>query len=98
MCLTYTPRVNIISLMVYDINNLDDLIAALEGPSRAASTFEGLSPQAVCNWRMKGFVPPSRHLQVILVLKRLGKSADPKIFDLTEDEWRLLHSGPCHAA
>lgn len=78
--------------MMYDINNLDELIDALDGPSRAASTFEGLSPQAVCNWRMKGFVPPSRHVQVILALKRLGKSADPKIFDLTDDDWRLLNT------
>lgn len=84
--------------MTYDINNLDELIDALDGPSRAAERFPEISPQAICNWRLKGFVPPSRHLQVVLVLKRLGKSVDPSIFDITDDDARLLGLTSEHAA
>lgn len=84
--------------MTYDINDLDELIGALDGPSRAAEKFPEISPQAICNWRMKGFVPPSRHVQVILVLKKLGKTADPALFDLSEDDARLLGLSPERAA
>lgn len=94
MCLTYTPRVNNISCMIYDINTLDELIDALDGPSRASGQFDELSPQAVCNWRAKGFVPPSRHLQVILVMRRLGKTINPKICDCTDEDWALLGMMP----
>jgi hypothetical protein len=82
--------VNNVTDMRYDINTLDELLDALDGPSGAAAALPELSPQAVCNWRLRGFIPPSRHLQVCIVVRKLGKSANPALFDRTEDDWRLL--------
>ncbi len=92
----YSNAVLYTANMKYDINSLDDLVAAFEGPKNAARAIteaaarEGLSAQAVCHWKAKGYLPPSRHLQIILLLKRLGKYVNPAIFDCTEEDWRLL--------
>lgn len=83
--------------MTYDINTLDELIDALGGPSRAAAQHE-ITPQAVCDWKAKGYLPPSRHMQVFLALKRIGKSADPDLFGCTEEDWRLLGVKPRRVA
>ena len=83
--------------MRYDINSLDELIAAFGGPSKAADEYD-ITPQAICDWRAKGYLPPSRHLQVILALKRRGKSCNPALFDCTDEDWRLLGIKPTRAA
>lgn len=84
--------------MIYDINTLDDVLAALGGPTKATDKLPELSPQAICNWRERGFIPPSRHMQVVLVLTKMGKSINPALFDLTEDDWRVLGLIPKEAA
>ena len=79
--------------MKYDINTLDDLIKALDGPTKAALQTD-ISPSGVCNWRYKGYLPPSRHLDVVILLKKLGKTVNPSIFDRTEEDWRVLGFSP----
>lgn len=77
--------------MAYDINTLDDLIAELGGPSRASEVFYGeTKPQGICNWKRRGFLPPSRHLPTILELRRRGMTINPEVLDYTEEDWRVL--------
>jgi hypothetical protein len=83
--------------MRYDINTLEELVDAFGGPKATAEEYE-ITPQAVCDWKSKGFLPPSRHLQVILALKRRGKSVNPELFACSEDDWRLLGIKPTRAA
>lgn len=71
------------------MNTLEELIDALDGPL-GASTELPVTPQAICNWKARGFIPPSRHLQTVILLKRKRKRVNPEIFDCTEDDWRLL--------
>lgn len=87
--LTTTPVVNYISHMKYDINSLDELIDALDGPAKAAEA-SSTSPQAVCNWRYKGYLPPSRHLDTLVLLRRLGKTINPAVMGRTEADWKAL--------
>jgi len=84
--------VNKFPAMVHDINSIDELIDAFGGPCGAAQR-HGISPQAVCNWAMRGFVPPSRHVQVIVAVKRMGRSLNPGVLGISEDDARLLGLG-----
>lgn len=77
--------------MTYDINTLDDLIAELDGPSKAAEVYYGSArPQGICNWKRRGFLPPSRHLQTLIELTRRGRTVNPELLDHTEEDWRVL--------
>ena len=77
--------------MVYDINTLDELIAALDGPVKGAQ-WAGAGASAICNWRARGYVPPSRHLPLLIELKRRGKSINPALFELSEEDFDLLRA------
>jgi hypothetical protein len=76
--------------MKYDINTVSDLIDSLDGPEGAAARFKELSPQAICNWRMRGAIPPSRHMQVAVLMKRMGKTIRPDVLGMDRDDWELL--------
>jgi hypothetical protein len=76
--------------MKYDINTVADLIECLDGPEGAAARFKELSPQAICNWRLRGAIPPSRHMQVALLMKRLGKTIKPDVLGIDQGDWELL--------
>jgi hypothetical protein len=85
------------SAMTYDINTLDELVQMFGGPKAAAEEYD-ITPQAVCDWKAKGYLPPSRHLQVVLALKRRGKTCNPVLFDCSEEDWRLLGIKPQRVA
>ena len=75
--------------MRYDINSLDELIAEFDGPSGAAD-WAGSRDSAICNWRSRGYVPPSRHLRLLIELKRRGKSIKPALLELTQEDLDVL--------
>lgn len=82
---------NIIDDMRYDINTLDELIGALDGPSGAAN-WAASGESAICNWKSRGYVPPSRHLRLLIEMKRRGRSINPELFDMTPEDFDLLRA------
>ncbi len=75
--------------MTYDINTIDQLIEALDGPSGAAGVVD-TGDSAICNWRMRGYIPPSRHLRLLIAIRKLGLTINPALFDLTDEDLAVL--------
>lgn len=76
------------------LHTVDELIAALGGPSEVAE-WAGLSNHsAVSQWRQRG-IPPGWHLRLLAECIRRGLRLDlVAVFGLTEDEAEALLSGP----
>lgn len=91
--MTFTLDVNMSHYMMYDINSLDELIAELDGPSGAAGLFQSRD-SAICNWRARGYVPPSRHLTILVELKKRGKTIDPAVLDRSKEDFDILFGCP----
>lgn len=86
--------------MIYDINTIDELIDVLDGPSKAAELVSSsaryrigtISPAGICNWKDRGYIPPSRHLPVLLELKRRGKTINPALLEMSQEDFDLLRA------
>lgn len=78
--------------MSYDVNTIHELISAFGGPTVLGESL-GLSPSAVCNWALRGYISPSWHLRLLVELKRRGLSANPDLFEATPEEFEVLFPG-----
>jgi len=85
--------------MRYEITTIEQLIDELGGASKAAE-WAGCGYTGIRNWMDRQYIPPSRHLRLILWLRARGKTFDPALFELTPRELALLfgqgapHGGP----
>lgn len=70
---------------MYDINSIDALVAELDGPSELGALL-GISQEAVSNWTVRGSIPGGWHVRLVAMLYRRGKSVDPRVFALTEQD------------
>ena len=75
--------------MSYDIRTIDELVEALGGPGELAASL-GLTSSAVCNWSIRGFISPCWHVRLLYELRRIGKRADPELFEATEEQFAAL--------
>jgi hypothetical protein len=84
--------------MQYDINTIDELITALSGTTKVAEWADTGLP-AISNWKWRGYIPPSRHLQILIEVRRRGKTINPALFEIDQKDMDLLlHGalGPLH--
>ena len=84
-------------VMMYDINTIDDLVDVLDGTSGAALWADTKWPSAISNWKSRGYIPPSRHLPLLIELKRRGKTITPALLEISEEDMSFLLS-PVEAA
>lgn len=96
--LTLKHGLSYASGMKYDINTVEDIAAAFDGPGKAGRMIAGISASAICQWVSSGYVPPSRHIQVWVAAKRVGKTINPELFGLTPEDARLLGMAEEHTA
>lgn len=61
-------------------NTLDELIAVLGGPTKAAAALGESRPTVVTNWRARGKLPAHRFMAHRAALKRLGISAPESLW------------------
>lgn len=59
--------------------DVSEIISTLGGPTEIGRKF-GISPGAVCNWKLRGGIPRSRQLQVMIELDRVGIKMDAEQF------------------
>jgi hypothetical protein len=78
--------------MMYDINTIDELVQALNGPTCAAQWAGTKWPSAISNWVSRGYVPPSRQLRLLIEMKRRGKTINPALLELTQEDLDVLAS------
>lgn len=78
--------------MTYDINSIDELVDALEGNSGVADLINS-GDAAVSNWKSRGYVPPSRHLTILIECKKRGLTLDPAVLDRTPGDFAILFGG-----
>lgn len=69
--------------MAYQINSIDDLVAALGGDSEVAAWL-GISQPAVAMWKSRGHIGSGWHLRLVAEIRRRGMTVDPNVFGLTE--------------
>ena len=75
--------------MSYDITTIDELIDRLGGPGELAEAF-GVSDSAICNWAYRQFIPPSWHVRLLYELRIRNLTADPALFEATEEQFAVL--------
>jgi hypothetical protein len=76
--------------IMFDIETIDDLVATFGGPSRLGGIL-GIGDTAVHNWIARNYIPPSWHMRLYVDLRRMGKTADPELFELAHDHAPLLY-------
>jgi len=81
---------------MYDINTLEELIDEFDGPSGVAGLIGDARDSAICNWRARGYVPPSRHLTILIECRKRGLSINPAVLDHTPEDFEILF-GRCTA-
>ena len=77
------------TIMTYDVDTIDDLISLFGGPTKLGQEL-GIGDNAICNWSARGFIPPSWHLRLYVDLRRLGKTANPELFEMPPESGRVL--------
>lgn len=82
---------------MFDINTIDELVSFFGGPARLGGML-GIGDTAVHNWVARGFVPPSWHLRLYVDLRKMGKTANPELFELERDHAALLYPDLEHVA
>lgn len=75
--------------MTYDINTVEDVVAALGGAEPAAE-WAGCGESGIYNWIARNCIPPSRHLRLMVRFKREGRTFNPALFELSDDEVHVL--------
>lgn len=83
--------------MRYDINSIDDLVDELGGNVRIGSWL-GISSEAVSMWKARRHIAPGWHLRLAAALRRRGRSVNPEVFGMTEEEAAGLLSPETTAA
>jgi len=78
--------------MIQRVATIKEAIAALGGPAKAAK-WAGIKPSAVSMWIARGFIWPGYHLRLFIELRQRGYEVDPKLFELTDDQAKVLMSG-----
>ena len=76
-------------VMQYDINTIDELIDELGGGS-AVGRWLGITPEAVSMWKARGNIAPGWHMRLAAAVGRKGKTINPEVFGMTEDEAKGL--------
>lgn len=79
--------------MRYDIATIEQLIDELGGIEKAAE-WAGCGYTGVHNWIARQYIPPSRHLRLILWLRTRGRTFDPRLFEMTPRELAVLLGKP----
>jgi hypothetical protein len=75
--------------VMYEIDTIDGLIPFLGGPSAVAATL-GITQEAVSNWKIREYIPRGWHVTMIAACRRRGKSVDPQVFGMSDDDWAAL--------
>lgn len=75
--------------MQYDVNTIDGLIEALGGPAQLGDAL-GIGAAAVCNWKARGWIPPSWHLRLLIELRALSLSVDPALLECSPEQFQVL--------
>lgn len=65
---------------MYDISSIPDVISHYGG-MRAIQERFGVTRTCISNWKSRG-IPPGWHGELILDFAQVGKTFDPKLFDL----------------
>ena len=71
--------------MIYDVNSIDDMVRELGGNTAVAEWLD-ISQEAVSNWKSRGAIPPGWHLRLVASMRRRGRTVNPALFGITEDE------------
>jgi hypothetical protein len=74
---------------MYDIRTIDELVALLGGDTVVADWL-GISQGAVGNWKQRRFIPPGWHMRLLAETRRRGKTIDPEVFGMHENDWAAL--------
>lgn len=74
---------------MYDINTIDELVLELGGDTAVANRF-GLTQPAVANWKIRGHITPGWHMRLYADALSHGKTVNPIVFDMTEDQFAPL--------
>jgi hypothetical protein len=75
---------------MFDINTIDDLVDAFGGASKLGHLL-GIGDTAVHNWSARGFIPPSWHLRLYVDLRKMGRKANPELFELDGENASVLY-------
>jgi hypothetical protein len=67
--------------MLSVVDTIDDVLAELGGPAKAAE-LAGVTPPAASNWKSRGRFPSDLYLLFCAELSRTGKTPDPVLFGL----------------
>ena len=80
------------------IETIDHLIDELGGPSEIGRWLN-IGSNAVTNWSLRGEVPSGWHLRIYIELCKRGRTVNPAVFGLTDEEAApLMHRGRMAAA
>jgi hypothetical protein len=75
--------------VMYEIDTIDGLITFLGGPSVVAAQL-GITQEAVSNWKIREYIPRGWHVKMIAECRRRGKTIDPQVFGMSDDDWAML--------
>lgn len=70
---------------MYDINTIHELVDDLGGDTVVARWL-GISQPAVAAWKVRQQIPPGWHIRLYAETARRGRSVNPAVFGLSEDD------------
>lgn len=77
-----------VTIMLYDINTISELVEALGGPTKLAHE-HGVTASNISNWSLRGFIPPSWHFRLYLALRERGLTVNPDLLEMTPEQYRI---------
>lgn len=77
---------------MHDIETIEHLIEEMGGPTKMGAWL-GISQEAVSAFKVRG-VPPGWHVRILAEMRRRGKSLNPDVLGISDDDARVLFPRP----